>query len=584
MSAAPLRIGWAGPLKSASAIGRVGVRVAEALAARGHEVELIGTDHEPEPAATRLASELPVRHWAELELAHLAHAYDSVVVNVGDHLFNHAGAFPLLGHAPCLAIMHDFYLGNLFNGWLWANGSVAGAREAEVVATYGPQALDRVRRQARGELPLAEEAAAIPMTEWIARKAAGCLAHAPFYVPRLLASCAGPVDVAGLPVASRGTPPLPERRNGRLTVLTVGHMNPNKCADSVVEAVAGSAALRARVDYRLVGPIEPDEAARLKALAAGSGWRGLSIEGRADEDELASALEAADVIACLRRPVLEGASASVAEAMLSGRPTLVADAGCYADLPDDTVVKVGADTPVAELRAALERLAADEPGRRALGARAREEAERRFSLEAYLDVLEPLMRATAAAAPILRMSRGLGGRCSPSSASPTTIPQWGVIAATLAPVFLAPQPGLSQGAEVGGRSSFVGRRAAIHRPPAPSRPALSRRRPGRSASRLQRRPPRRPGPARPITWSGSVVPAAPDRAPAPARTESPRPRPPGSRRCPTRRWRPPRGRATIAWAMDRPNPSDRDAARRRRRRRRADRIGLVVRSTPRPAA
>ena len=404
------RILWAGPLNAASSIGREGVRVSEALAARGAEVELVATDHEWGPETPRQATTLPMRPVAAVDLPRLALDYDHVVVNVGDHFPNHAGVFPLMASAPCLAIVHDAYLANLFNGWLWWNGSPPHLREAEVTATYGPGAAGALRRQARGELPLAEEAALLPMTEWVARRAGGCLAHSAFYVPRLLASCAGPVDVAGLPVASRGIAPLPTRDGERLTLLTPGVVNPNKCADRVVTALAASSALRDRVRYRLVGPVTEAERARLQSVADRAGYRGLSIEGAASEEELNAALHASDMIACLRSPVLEGASGSVVEAMLAGRPTLVADAGCYAELPDDAVVKVPADAPVPAITAALERLAADEPGRRALGDRARRHAEARFTLDAYLAVLEPLMEATARAAPLLQAARTMGGR------------------------------------------------------------------------------------------------------------------------------------------------------------------------------
>lgn len=405
------RIAWASPLSAASSIGRDGVRVAEALAARGAQVELIATDYEWSADTPRQVTSLPITHHAAVDLPRLALDFDHVVVNVGDHFGNHAGAFPLLDSAPCLLVVHDFYLANLFNGWLWWNGSPPHLREEVVTAVYGPEALARARLQARGELDLADEAAHLPMTEWVARRAAGCLAHSGFYTPRLLASCPGPVAVAGLPVASRGVPPLPERvGGGRLTWLTVGVVNPNKCVDRMIEALSASAELRTRVTYRVVGPVTDAERARLEARAAEAGFDGLRLEGAATEAQLKAALEASDVIACLRRPVLEGASGSVVEAMLAGRPTIVADAGCYADLPDDAVVKVGADAPVPELTAALERLAADEPGRRALGARARAAAESRHSLEGYLAVLEPLMDAVARGAPLVGLSRTLGGR------------------------------------------------------------------------------------------------------------------------------------------------------------------------------
>ena len=211
------RVAWAGPLRAGSAIGRDGIGVAEGLAARGWEVELIATDHEWSEEVPRLAFDLPHRHWSQLHLPNLADAYDSVVVNVGAHILNHAGVFPLMEAAPCLAVVHDMYLGNLFNGWLWWKGSVPGWREAHMADAYPEDGAGLARRYERGELPLDEQAARAPMTEWLARRAAGCLAHSAFYVPRLLASCAGPVDVAGLPpcasaCATGWSAPSPTRR------------------------------------------------------------------------------------------------------------------------------------------------------------------------------------------------------------------------------------------------------------------------------------------------------------------------------------------------------------------------------------
>ena len=446
---APRRILWAGPLNAASAIGRVGVRVAEALAARGADVELAATDYAWSDDTPRQATGLPVRPVSAVDLPRLALDYDHVVVNVGDHFPNHAGVFPLLASAPCLAVMHDAYLGNLFNGWLWWRGSPPELREEEAVAVYGPAAIAPLERQARGELSLAEEAALLPMTEWVARRAGGCLAHSAFYVPRLAAACAGPVDVAGLPVASRGVAPLPPRDGARLTLLTLGVVNPNKCADRVIEALAASPDLRDRVAYRLVGPVADGERARLEALAAACGFPGLSVEGAASDAELDAALAEADIVACLRSPVLEGASASVADAMLAGRPTLVADAGCYADLPDEAVAKLPADVPVAALVSALERLAADEPGRRALGARARRHAEARFTLDAYLAVLEPLMEATAAAAPALQVARTMGERLAALGLLRSD-PAVARVAGALQAIVRPAQPEATQGAKSAG--------------------------------------------------------------------------------------------------------------------------------------
>ncbi len=185
-------------------------------------------------------------------------------------------------------------------------------------------------------------------------------------------------------------------------------MNANKCAAEVISAIGASPTLADRVNYRLVGPIESAEAERLRALAGSLGYAGLSILGPVDDAALKTHLEASDIISCLRRPVLEGASGSAIEGLLAGRPVIVADAGFYSELPDDIVFKVTADVDPSRLAGQLERLCDSAVLRRTAGAKARAWAEEHFSVAAYLEVLEPLMWATISAEPLLAVGARLG--------------------------------------------------------------------------------------------------------------------------------------------------------------------------------
>lgn len=403
-----MNIAWVSPLVARSAIGRESIRVTDALAARGHKISLIGCEAQL-PEEPLHQTDLAVSHWTEVDLKGLATAADIVVVNVGDHYPYHGGIFDILAAAPCLGIFHDFYLYDLFFGWIEATGQPRAWVEHEIVRTYGSWAAPSARRARHEQMSQAELAASFPMTEWVARRCAGALAHSPFYLDRLSASCPGPLDVAALPVAARGVPPLeprPERQ--ALVAITVGMMNRNKCADQVIAAIAGSPHLRTRMAYRLVGPVVPQERARLTALAQSLDYQGLTITGPVDEAQLTAELKDADIICCLREPVLEGASGSAVEGLLSGRPVVVADAGFYHDLPDELVFKVPAQVAPAALRAQLERLAADEPLRRRVGAAACAWAGETFDLTRYVEVLEPLMAATIEAAPALGLGARLG--------------------------------------------------------------------------------------------------------------------------------------------------------------------------------
>jgi glycosyltransferase involved in cell wall biosynthesis len=401
-----LRIAWVTPRVRRSAIGRESVRIARGLAARGHAVELIGSEAEPTTEPLH-ASPQAGRWWGEVPREAFARDFDIVVVNVGDNYPLHAGIFEM-DAAPTLGVFHDFYLHNLFNGWRQARNLAPEEAERILIRTYGQGLAHEARRAVGGEMSMAELAPVFPMTEWVARRCAGALAHADFYQPRLAAACPGPVDRARMPVPPRGGKPLPRRSGRQLTVLTVGLMNPNKCADAVIGALAASPSLKDRTVYRLAGPIEEVERRRLEALAQRCSFGGLAVLGPVSDKALTAELEAADIICCLRKPVLEGSSGSAIEALLAGRPTIVADAGFYGELPDDLVAKVPAGVPRKALTQALERLAGDEPLRRKMGASAQAWARRTFSLKGYLDVLEPLMSATQAATPWLKAAGQIG--------------------------------------------------------------------------------------------------------------------------------------------------------------------------------
>ena len=127
-----------------------------------------------------------------------------------------------------------------------------------------------------------------------------------------------------------------------------------------------------------------------------------------DDATLVAELERADIISCLREPVLEGASASAIEGMKSGRPIVVVNAGFYADLPSDFVFKIPTPLETSSLRETLERLVSDEELRRNTGTKAREWALQVFTSQAYVSVFEELSEQFLQAKPLLMMSDRIG--------------------------------------------------------------------------------------------------------------------------------------------------------------------------------
>jgi hypothetical protein len=94
--------------------------------------------------------------------------------------------------------------------------------------------------------------------------------------------------------------------------------------------------------------------------------------------------------------------------MKSGRPIIVADAGFYAELPNDLVFKVPSSVDGSSLTNVLERLVSDEDLRRETGAKARDWALRTFTAEAYVAILEGLMSQFIDSKPLLRVGQRIG--------------------------------------------------------------------------------------------------------------------------------------------------------------------------------
>lgn len=404
-----MNICWVTPFVLRSSIGRVSAEVARRLAARGHQVEILRCEDQDDPAEPLHPTTLPVRHWRTYDLHRLRTEFDVVVVNIGDNYPFHAGVFHVLDAAPCLGIFHDFYIYNLFSGWLHHHGLDYRRHDAEIIATYGEAARPHAVAVRSGQmLDMGEIARHLPMTEWLAGRCEAALAHARFYAPRLEAVVPGPVAVTPLCCPDRATPPGPPKAKDQLTLTTVGVMNPNKRVADVIRAIGGSNVLKACV-YRLVGPISDQERARLEEVATEVGFANLVIDGAVDDETLDRRLDEADVMVALRKPVLEGASGSACEGMLSGRPTVVARAGFYGELPDDLVFKIDGEIVVDELRQVLERLISDAALRRETGKAARAWALENLNAARYAEAVETLAQAQVSSRPLLAVGQRLGG-------------------------------------------------------------------------------------------------------------------------------------------------------------------------------
>src|SRR6516164_6982812 len=377
--AAVMNIAWFTPYQQGSAIAKFSSLVVPALAARGHSITLFSSDRQPPIEHRRLPEGIELFHWSLFETTpEVSGAYDLIVYNVGDDPEYHFGVLRLIDRYTGVCIFHDYYLIDLFLGWCATE--IEPLAHFIVASIYGEEiAKEFWTRIGQPDFQI-WAASHVPMTEWLARKALAAVAHAPFYEQRLANSSAGPVKV--IPLAYNAPAKvLPIRaQNGPVRILSVGVVNPNKRVEAVINAVAGSPALRSRCEYNIVGRIEPSYRARLQTLIADSGLQDkVRVHGEVSDFELHWRFAQADVLACLRWPALEGASGSCIEAMSYGKAVIVTNTGFYSSIPSDCVLKVSLAREAQDLAQHLERIIMDVDERDALGKRALDWARREYA-------------------------------------------------------------------------------------------------------------------------------------------------------------------------------------------------------------
>ena len=430
------RIAWAGPWNERSAIATFGIHVVGALAEAGHAVEILRTETAEYLQIPAPATPWKVRALAEDTAERIRAGCDVVIANMGDHFGYHGALVPFRQALDPVFIFHDCYLGNFCGGWAEQFPDPDETLRIMARATYGAASLPD---WAPFELPPSEMIRKRPMIDLFTPWATGAVVHADHYLERVRRRCPGPV--AKIPLAYPGLVVPPPQDGPGLTVVTVGHVNANKRAAEVIAAIGSSAGLRAHCAYRLVGFVEDAERRRLDALAQAHGVTSLAFTGWVDDAGLRAELAGADVICCLRDPILEGGSSSLITAMLAGRPVLVSNHGVYGELPDDVVLKCRPGAEAVDVARHLKALLVDRAAGQALAARARAYAVERHSPSRYARDLLALVERALAAGPAIRTGRAFGAllgsmgleREGPEQADPAAARVAGVLAGLLDP-------------------------------------------------------------------------------------------------------------------------------------------------------
>ena len=387
-----MRLAFVSPLPpAATGVADYAAEVLEILAGR-HDVELFHAQAEVE--AARLPAGAFLHLVSDLLARHRERPYDLAVYQMGNGRA-HDFLYDVVSRLPGLLVLHDLVLHHARAAQFLESAPVRAWRRdpssAAARATARPS-LDAWRAEldysypGRGErlyeahlgtvgdlLPYAYPLFRIPV-----EASRATAVHNAFAADAVRGEVPG-AEVALLPMPARAVAVTPAEvaalrarlgfAAGDVVVGVFGLLTPEKRVEAVARAVSRAAAWEPRLRLLLAGPV--GDAPRLEALLDRHDLgRRTVMTGRVPLAELATHIEAADVVAHLRYPTARETSAALMRVLAQGRATIVSDLEHQADLPQDAVVRTDVTDETGELTRAILRLAADPGARARLGAAA----------------------------------------------------------------------------------------------------------------------------------------------------------------------------------------------------------------------
>lgn len=363
--------------------------------AAGAEVTLFVDGFEPSGRDVR--ARFPVRDYRRdpAALGRLGQ-FDAVVYHMGNDHRYHAGILAAMRRHPGVVVFHDFALQDFFLGLARERQDLRVYFE-EVAACHGEAARrEAAEALARGGAPsFLARPLDFPLNCRLARAAEAVVVHSEWARARFEQLAPGvPVRHIDMPIKPPAAVWGDERAGGEVRVANFGLITPGKGVEHALRALA---ALRDRADFRYTLVGEPNPFFDVRELVRRYRMEDrVRITGRVSLADFERHIQETDIALNVRERTVGETSASLCRIMAAGVCAVVADAGWYAELPDDCVVKIDLDEHADALHVAyLEKLMADAPLRARIGANARRHAlavhDAGRSAAAYLDFLREVI-------------------------------------------------------------------------------------------------------------------------------------------------------------------------------------------------
>lgn len=418
-----MRLAWFTPFSNTSAIGQYS-RIVTNLLSADYRIDLWASDSGP-----LWATGLPVVRYRpdEAFAARLA-GYDLAIYNLGDHMPFHKDVYDMSKRIPGIVILHDFVMHHFFHGYYSVHKADSQLYVEEMERWYGPEGRRMAEESMSGKRRAiwdTDDIVRFPLFEKAAEGALGVIVHSSFIAKQVRAKIAEPVEVLYLPFDQTMIPGERQHTGDsgggkKLALLTFGNVNPNKRIDTVIEVLGDDPELARSIEYKVIGSCEHRPyVSHLQSLIVQYHLQDtVTLLDYQPDDVLHGYIEQADLFVNLRYPAMEGASWSLLEQLVSGKPVVVSDNGCYREIPDDCVVKIHPDNEKAELHQALRRLVTDRDLRQTIGSTGRQHAVLHYSGERYRTRFGDFANKINARKPLLGLTDRIGAELSLMGVSP----------------------------------------------------------------------------------------------------------------------------------------------------------------------
>ena len=308
--------------------------------------------------------------------------FDAVVYHMGNDHRYHAGILDAMQKRSGVFVFHDFALQEFFLGLARERNDLRLYLD-EVEFCHGKAAREGAAQTlARGAQPsMLARPIDFPLNRRIANLAEGIIVHSEWSRARF-AGIAPTVPIAriSMPVKFFESSPRQAKPSKVVKIASFGLITPGKGIEQSVRALAALKQTH-RFRYSLVG--EANHYFDVREMVRRYGIEDcVEITGHVTLEQFKRRMDETDIALNIRERTVGETSASLCRLMAAGVCSVVAEAGWYAELPSDSVVKVPLNSQADRLLLAyLERLIEDEPLRSAIGENARRYALAEYDVE-----------------------------------------------------------------------------------------------------------------------------------------------------------------------------------------------------------